>query len=171
MKYLETERLKLIVCDLPIIEAFFAGNDALAKQLGVSVHENWTEFGEPAFRWTYERITKPGADIQWWCYLPVHKADNMLIGSCGYKGDPDENGMIEIGYEICADYRNKGLASEAAKALIAHAFTNDKVKYVQAHTLADENASTNVLKKCGMQFVKEVNGPEDGLIWQWVLYK
>lgn len=168
---IETDRLKLVVCDLPLVEAVLAGNDTLEKYLGVAVPSNWTEFGEPVFRWTHDKITKPGADIQWWSYLPIHKEDNALIGSLGYKGYPDENGMVEIGYEICANYRNKGLASEAAKALIDHAFTGDKVKYVQAHTLANENASTKVLKKCGMQFVKEVNDPEDGLIWQWVIYK
>ncbi len=168
---IETERLLLINCDLHILEALFRGNEALAAYLNINISDGWTEFGEPAFKWTYEKINQPGADEQWWSYLPVYKADNRLIGSCGYLGLPDENGLVEIGYEITSAYRSKGLATEAAKVLVEHAFNSGKVTIVQAHTMGVENPSVAVLKKCGMHFVKEIIHPEDGLLWQWQVKK
>ena len=38
---------------------------------------------------------------------------------------------------------------------------------VRAHTLAERNASTRVLEKCGFGLVGEVVDPEDGPVWRW----
>ena len=64
-----------------------------------------------------------------------------------------------------------GLATEMAKALIEKAFESDEVSYVQAHTLAVENESRSVLKKCGMTKMEELEDPEDGKIWRWEIRK
>ena len=78
-----------------------------------------------------------------------------MIGGGGYKGKPTAEGMVELGYEITSNYRNNGYATEMARGLIAHAFTNNMVKSIIAHTLAEENASTKVLQKCGFKKVQE----------------
>ncbi|WP_461052486.1 GNAT family N-acetyltransferase [Spirosoma arcticum] len=70
---------------------------------------------------------------------------------------------------IYEPYRNQGLATEAANGLINRAFEHPDVNIVQAHTLAEENASVGVLKKCGMAFVQAIEDPDDGAIWQWQL--
>jgi RimJ/RimL family protein N-acetyltransferase len=90
-----------------------------------------------------------------------------LIGAGGFKGLPTRYGVVEIGYEIRPDYRNQGYATEFAQGLIDFAFQNEAVKVVQAHTLAEPNASTRVLKKCGMHFVQEMYDADEGTIWQW----
>lgn len=105
----------------------------------------------------------------WWMYFFVHTADRKLVGSGGFKGKPDDAGMVEIGYAVAPAYRRKGLATEAAQGLIDYAFSHPQVNCVQAHTLAEENESVRVLRKIGMEFVKELNDPEDGDIWQWQL--
>ena len=77
--------------------------------------------------------------------------------------------MVEIGYQIYEPYRSQGLATEAANGLINRAFDQPCVTVVRAHTLAEENASGQVLKKCGMAFVQAIDDPDDGSIWQWQL--
>jgi RimJ/RimL family protein N-acetyltransferase len=77
--------------------------------------------------------------------------------------------MVEIGYEVAESYRNKGLATEFASALIDFAFSHPQVTTVQAHTLAVENASCVVLQRCGMQKMETLEDPDDGLIWRWEL--
>jgi RimJ/RimL family protein N-acetyltransferase len=77
--------------------------------------------------------------------------------------------MVEIGYAMAPAYRGKGLATEATQGLIDFAFSNPQIQTIQAHTLAEENESVRVLRKVGMTFVKELNDPEDGDIWQWQL--
>lgn len=163
---IETSRLVLICCNKEILEALFKGDAALAAFLDINIPTKWTEFGEPAFKYTYDKILTGTGKIEWWSYLPVLKKTRTLLGSCGYKGNP-KNGMIEIGYEVAEAYRGWGLATEMAKALIKKAFESDEVEYVQAHTLAVINESGSVLKKCGMTMMEEIDDPEDGKVWRW----
>jgi RimJ/RimL family protein N-acetyltransferase len=75
--------------------------------------------------------------------------------------------MVEIAYGIATDHQRKGYATEAAEALVAYAFSSGQVRVVRAHTLAEANASTRVLVKCGFRQVGAVVDPEDGLVWRW----
>ena len=96
---IETSRLSLICCNKEILEALFKGDDPLAALLQINIPTKWTEIGEPAFRYTYDKILIGSGKIEWWAYLPVLKKIKTLLGSCGYKGNP-RNGMVEIGYEV-----------------------------------------------------------------------
>jgi [ribosomal protein S5]-alanine N-acetyltransferase len=167
---IDTPRLQLVCCNTEMLQALFEGDAKLASLLGIQVPETWTEFGEPAFRWTYNKLNAGTGQKEWLCYLPVLKEENMLVGSCGYKGDP-VNGMVEIGYEVARDYRGNGLATEMAESLVKYAMLDPVIDYVQAHTLAEVNESGTVLRKCGMQKIEELEDPEDGKIWRWEIRK
>ena len=166
---IETKNLKLIPCDTEILKSAIQGNEILATKINVTVQENWTEFGVGALKYSLDRLTESEEEKNWWTYFPIHKQDNKLIGSGGYKGKPTTEGTVEVGYEIASGYRNRGLATEMTKGLIENAFRDDRVKSIIAHTLGQENASTKVLQKCGFEKVEEINDPEDGLIWKWEL--
>ena len=167
---IHTPRLELVCCTTRILEAVFKGDDELAKLLEINVPPRWTEYGEAAFRHTYDRIARGNAKIQWLTYLPVLKKTRTLIGCCGFKGAP-KKGMVEIGYEVTTDFRGWALGTEIARALVAKAFESPEVELVQAHTLAAVNASTVILEKCGMSKMEEVEDPEDGKIWRWEIRK
>ncbi len=167
--HIETQNLKLIPCNTEILKAAVQGNDTLAQKLGVSVQEIWTEFGVGALQYSLYKLVESEDENGWWTYFPVHKRDNELIGSGGYKGKPTEDGTVELGYEITPAYRNRGLATEMTKGLIENAFNDVRVKTIIAHTLGQENPSTSVLEKCGFEKVQEINDPDDGLIWKWEL--
>ena len=40
---------------------------------------------------------------------------------------------------------------------------------VTAHTLAEENASTKVLQRCGFTRTAELIDPDEGPVWRWEL--
>jgi RimJ/RimL family protein N-acetyltransferase len=40
---------------------------------------------------------------------------------------------------------------------------------VVAHTLAEENASTTVLTRCGFTRTAELTDPDEGRVWRWEL--
>jgi ribosomal-protein-alanine N-acetyltransferase len=166
-----TPRLNLLCCSLEFLEQIIEGNDAVSNFLNVKVADRWSEFGIEPFRYSLEKIKAHEQDAKWWTYLAILKEENILIGNGGFKGPPDQNGQVEIGYAIAIDYRNRGFATEMAQALIKFAFQHDEVKMVQAHTLAEENASGGVLRKCGMIWMEKVNDPEDGLLWRWEIKK
>jgi [ribosomal protein S5]-alanine N-acetyltransferase len=97
----------------------------------------------------------------------VQRIDNAVVGSCGFKGPPTPDGVVEIAYGVAPEHQGKGYATEAAQALVSYAFSHSRVRVVRAHTLPQANASTRVLAKCGFQFVNEVVDPDDGLVWRW----
>lgn len=100
-------------------------------------------------------------------FAVVHRASDSVIGSTGFKGPPDAEGVVEIAYGIAPAYQGRGYATEAAAALVAFAFNRAQVKLVRAHTLPTNTASIRVLAKCGFTHTGEVVDPEDGLVWRW----
>lgn len=163
---IETERLQLIACSKMHLNALIQSEQALAELLGVELAENWLVFPEAA-PYALEMLEKNPQVLRWGMHLFIHKAENKIIGNGGFKGLADENGMVEIGYAISPQFENQGLATEAARGMIDYAFSWSNVKMVDAHTLAEENASVRVLQKCGMTRIAEKHDAEDGDIWQW----
>jgi RimJ/RimL family protein N-acetyltransferase len=100
----------------------------------------------------------------------VHQVSGVVVGRCGFKGPPAEDGAVEIAYAVSPEYQGKGYATEAAAALAGYALSREPVRTVRAHTLPQQNASTRVLTKCGFRRVGEVIDPEDGLVWRWERY-
>ena len=165
---IETKNLKLIPCELAHFEAIVNDPKQLEGLLDVSVADEWISFPE-AIAYGYEYLkTNPDA-LGWWTYLFVHTKDKMLIGSGGYKGKADESGMVEIGYGIAPEYRNRGLATEAAQGLVDYAFSQPKIEVIDAHTLAEVNPSTKVLERIGMKNIETLHDPDEGEVWHWRL--
>ena len=158
--------VKLINCDKDIIEAILRNHD-LHTLLGYNIADGWNSFGKVAFQFSLEHIEKDPESQKWFTYLAIDTNTNTLLGNCGFKGRPDKDGNVEIGYEIALAFRNKGYATEITCLLTEIAFKDANVKSVIAHTLAEENASGSVLRKNGFIYIKELYDDEDGTIWQW----
>jgi [ribosomal protein S5]-alanine N-acetyltransferase len=167
---IETKNLRLVPCELEHLEAVLRDKKELEPVLNVRVPDTWPEFPE-SLPHIYEFFKSKPAAPGWGFYLFVHAKDRVLIGEGGYKGAPDAEGMVEIGYAIVPEYRRRGLATEAARGLSDHAFSHAEVRVVQAHTLPDGEASIGVLKKLGMKFVGPVHDPEDGEVLRWRVEK
>ena len=163
--------ISLISCNQSIFESILKSDNHLAELLQINVPEQWSEFGRQAFEYGLSKIIESPDSVAWWTYFPILKESNTLIGSCGFKGLPNEQGEVEIGYEVAKVYRNKGFATEIARQLIDKAFLDKNVKSIIAHTLAMENPSVSVLRKCQFKLIEEIIDPEDGLIWRWILKK
>ena len=95
------------------------------------------------------------------------RSTGAAVGSCGFKGPPDEDGMVEIAYGIEPGHQRRGYATEAARALVEYAWRAGHVTIVRAHTLPDGHASIRVLTRCGFTRVAEVVDPDDGLVVRW----
>lgn len=113
----------------------------------------------------YERI---GASPPWVGYLAVD-ASGSAVGVCGFKGDPDAEGAVEIAYGTLPDREGRGHATEMVRALVALTRRQPGVTIVLAHTLPERNASCRVLEKAGFAFGGDVVDPDDGPVWRWTL--
>lgn len=156
----------MLPCSLEYFELLFQGNDHLADLLGISVPEGWTEYPEMVLV-AYDKLRNDPAMLGWFFYLVIHRADKRLIGAGGFKGKPNEDGLVEMGYEIAADYRERGLGTEMAEGLIRFAFGHSYVHRVIAHTEEEYNASVKILQKAGMRFVGTFKNKEGENLWEW----
>jgi len=97
----------------------------------------------------------------WGPYVVVDNESGCAIGGIGFKGGPDTDGDVEIGYGICRSEQRRGVASEAVRAMCGAARRHG-ARSVLAETDLDNWASQRVLEKCG--FTRE---PDDDDLSQW----
>jgi RimJ/RimL family protein N-acetyltransferase len=76
--------------------------------------------------------------------------DGAPIGACGL--DMRDAPTPELGYWLGAQYWGHGFATEAARAVIDHAFEQLEHDALQAGARVSNPASRRVLEKCGFQW-------------------
>ena len=102
-------------------------------------------------------------DAEQWIPLAMKRGEivfailhnGALIGCAGYVRQ--ENGCAEFGYWIGKPFWNKGFATEATRAVAAHAFTCREIHTLTAGHFTDNPASARVLEKLGFMAAGEEN--------------
>jgi RimJ/RimL family protein N-acetyltransferase len=88
--------------------------------------------------------------LPWHAYwLAVIETVQIGAGLAGFKGPPNDAGLVEIGYGIEAAQRRQGYAVETVGGLIEWAFATHECRAVTARTQATNEASAAVLRKAG----------------------
>ena len=131
------------------------------KRLRVRKRAEWPPplYDDRAIRWVMERVEE-GLDPAWLVRVAVTRTwlpgRARAVGVAGFKGPPDENGEVEIGYSIVPSEQRKGYCTEAVAALLDFAWSDPRVVFVSAHTLDKEEteASRKVLERA------EFSGPK-----------
>jgi RimJ/RimL family protein N-acetyltransferase len=82
-----------------------------------------------------------------WVVCPVGD-EAQVIGMIGLDC---EGFKVDLGYALARDRWGRGLASEAAKAVVDAALAEEQIVRVGAHCHVDNLASARVLEKAGMQ--------------------
>jgi [ribosomal protein S5]-alanine N-acetyltransferase len=123
--------------------------------------------GEVSPQWLEQLRTAREADPWSHGFAVLNPVVGQVIGSAGFKGPPDAEGVVEVAYGIVAGWQGKGCATAALSELMAFASADDRVRVLRAHTLPENNASTRVLAKNGFTKLGEVIDPEDGRVWRW----
>jgi [ribosomal protein S5]-alanine N-acetyltransferase len=160
-----TPRLRLVPVSPDLVRAFFKSKDELSRLLGASLPDGWPV--DPVIlEILKDRLDDPAA-FAWADYIYIHRQDNAVIGDGGFKGPPDTTGRVEIGYAVLPEYRQKGLATEAARMLVQQAFACPEVGAVCADTSVNGLASMAVLRKIGMQQYGTGHNEEDDNLICW----
>ena len=81
-----------------------------------------------------------------------HKADEAMVGFCGLRDFGE--GEIEIGWRLAKAYWAGGLATEAARAALRHAFEEAGVQRVVAVAQLPNQASMRIMEKIGMRYLE-----------------
>ncbi|MGP2439105.1 GNAT family N-acetyltransferase [Streptomyces sp. JW3] len=86
---------------------------------------------------------------EWGMYALVRRTDGLTVGAMGFHGVPDEDGRVEVGYDLVEGARGHGYATEALRALSARALARPEVSRVFAVVEPDNHASRAVLGRAG----------------------
>jgi len=158
-----TSRLRLIPATPDLLRADLAGPAALGAALGFETSEAWPPeyYDASAMRHTLAQLERDPAAADWTLHYIV-TTEGLVAGIVGYKGKPGPEGTVEIGYAVLRQYQRRGIAAEAAGALVEHAFLSPEVRRVIAETLPHLLPSTRVLEKNGFRLIGE--GAEPGVI-------
>lgn len=147
---IETKRLTIIPCMPETIRI---------------VSEQKYESG-PQIESYMRRLEEDPSQLYWGVWFVIRKDDGALIGDIGFKGRPNEERTVEVGYGFLESARMKGYATESVQALINWAFQSNEVKCVIAETLHDNIASIRVLQKIGMERVSETESMVNWEVYQ-----
>ena len=162
---LETNRLLLETLDLNLLEAAAQRDTELIEALGYKTNNEWPEpdFVEalPYFR---EILIKNNGTRGFDSWIMVKKDTKEIVGGIGFLGDPDPDGVIEIGFGTNKSYRRKGFCFEAAHKLLSWSTNQKVVKSIVAKCNSDNIASKNILAKLEFQIEYKEN---DLLYWKY----
>jgi RimJ/RimL family protein N-acetyltransferase len=167
---IETKNLRLIPHSPKDILALIESAEAYARSFGWPPANGLRDFyvsKEVSPQWLAQLKAATVTDPWMHGFGVLHVASGKVIGAAGFKGPPSPGGAVEIAYGIVPDYQGRGFATEAAAGLVELAQRSGQVRIASAHTLAQKNASTRVLAKCGFEFIAEFDDPEDGPVWRW----
>jgi len=166
-KALITPRLTLIPATAALVQAEIGPQDLFSQALGAKVPENWPpELLVDVLPFFLEQLKRDPALVGWlswyWVLRRTAPEDALLIGSGGFKGKPQPDGAIEIGYSILPQYQGRGYATEAVAGLLAWAFSYSEVPRAIAETSPENRASIRVLAKLGFNYAGQ--GSEVGTV-------
>jgi ribosomal-protein-alanine N-acetyltransferase len=166
MTEIQTQRLRLIALTMEQLGLYITNPVRLERQLGLSLSR--AVLTEPAHRAIGIKLSKMSQVTPrhhpWYTYwLVVISEEEFGAGLVGFKGYPNPDGEVEIGYGIDPSYQSRGYTTEVVRALIVWAFEHPICQAVLADTQKSNLASQRVLEKAGFH-LHDVIG--DTLYWR-----
>lgn len=153
MHVLETERLILRPFepdDLDALATLFADRDFMrfsGNENGYT-REQTAAVLEKILGWQREGLPSQ--------FAVIWRETGELIGYCGFfHQELDGEQLIEIGYRLNPRFWNRGIATEAARAVRDHAFRDLELEHVVSFIHPENHASRRVAEKNGMTLEKQ----------------
>ena len=146
---LETERLLLRPLRMSDAAAIFAyaSDPEVSRNVRFRTHRKIAE-SRAFLRFVMKRY-RSGAEPVWGIEL---KADRRVIGSIGMVDWRRNHRRAEMGYALHRDSWDRGIATEAARAVVAFGFVKMDLNRIEAGCYPQNPASARVLEKCGFKF-------------------
>jgi ribosomal-protein-alanine N-acetyltransferase len=135
--------------DLDRLAELFANPGFMRFSSGVQDREKTAVFLEKVLRWEREGLPS--------MFAVQLKPEPTILGYCGFFHHPPEViEDVEIGYRLHPDYWNRGLITEAARAVRDHAFRDWNLPRVISLVHPENIPSQRVAEKMGMTIEKQI---------------
>jgi ribosomal-protein-alanine N-acetyltransferase len=162
----ETKRLTPIPFTAELMEVF-PERDRAQQLIAAAIPDGWPDDELSGLLSAYaEWLNADASVVGYGPWIVIVRAEGIVAGSAGFVGAPNAGGTIELGFGIHCGFRNRGYASEAARALVEWGLDQPAVTRVLAKCDRDNLASARVLEKIGMSQVGSADGR---LLWEVAL--
>jgi len=150
--HLQTRRLDLLPCSLEVARVILSNSADVETVLGLDVPGDWPAGDPQEVLQSYVEQLEADPSLQGWgVWFMIQRAEQTVIGDAGFKGRPDCEGTVEIGYSVVPAYRRQGYGFEAARALVDWAFAQQDVQRIAAECDIDNAPSIRILEELGFQ--------------------
>jgi RimJ/RimL family protein N-acetyltransferase len=159
-----TDRLNLVPMSLELMEALACGDVESAQQLaGYRIPADWPQAMESVLRFRIPLArTRPDALPLLLLAIVLRADPEVVVGRFGFHGPVDDDGMLEVGYEVFPAYRRQGYAREAVIAMCTSAQEDPAVLRFRASVRPDNAPSRNLVASLGFIEVGSQWDDEDG---------
>lgn len=149
----ETERLELVPLDLHQLKLWIGDINTFEREL------NCTYKGESLVGFMNDyissQITKITDDENNYLFhtfwIIIVKSSRIAVGSAAFKGTPNQNDEIEIGYGLGKEFEHNGYMTEAVREMCNWGLEQVNVKHIIAETDLDGYASQRILQRNGFE--------------------
>jgi len=163
MRTIRTDRLELVPATAELVRAEIEDLPRFFSLLNVAPADEWpSENLRDVLPLFLDGLCEVPTSVGWLAWYWIDRSERQLVGGGGFKGQPSEDGFVEIGYETRRAHRRSGYAREAVGALTEWALTHSGVHRVIAETHEANAASVALLG--ALAFVASGAGSEPGLI-------
>lgn len=148
-RIIETNRLRLrplTLKDAPEV-ARLAGRREIADTM-ISIPHPFSE--ARARDWIARQLSSENPPPQL-VFAVTTRPELQLVGTVALREISYEHGQAELGLWIAVEWWGRGLATEAAGAVVSHAFATMGLNRVCAHHMVRNPASARVLERLGMK--------------------
>jgi ribosomal-protein-alanine N-acetyltransferase len=165
---LETERLLIKPLSYNQLREYTELNNRLEQSLGLN---SFTRTLPDELKEALEQVILPqvaASDNPLYATLwtIIDKEQKLMVGDLCFKGAPNAQGEVEIGYGTYDSFQGRGFMTEAIGAVTQWALKQPEVQAILAETDINNIASHRTLSKNSFTVYKEV----ENMIW-WRLDK
>jgi RimJ/RimL family protein N-acetyltransferase len=156
-------RLQLIALPGVVIDEVIGHRRrAFLEHVGVGYPAEWPSEERHVLELRRRQIGE-GVDYRWLLRAVVRRDRPEMVGRIGFHGEPDADGVVEIGYRIDPAYRRQGFGLESARQLIEAAERIGQISAVRASIAPDNGPSLRIAERLEFQQVGEQIDEIDGL--------
>lgn len=165
-----TPRLLLRLIDNTVAEAILAGDLQTAGQMmGVAINEDLLDY-HSSFKYGQKQLEDDPLYSPWSARAIILPDEKIMIGLIRFHNRPDPEyiydygkNAAEFGYSIFLNYRQRGYATEAVKAMMDWAAQEFGICRFLASVSPDNTASLRLITKLGFTKVDEIMDDVDGM--------
>ena len=147
---IRSDRLELVPLRPAVIETLLAEGSGPASTLaGYDMPDHWPGADESFLKLRLQQLRNDPRWQQWLVRAVLLSEERRMVGHVGFHDPPRDGLKLEIGYTIFPEFRRRGYASEAAKALMSWAAASHGIQRFVASVSPGNDPSLSVVRRLG----------------------